>query len=855
MKLSTVNFFCIFSLLVLIPFAASASEPAKGDLIDSGLARMEAGEYEQALHYFETVLEENPDDERALAYTSRVLQQMDRRAEAFEYYNRLARREPEEFDYFIPREVYRFSAILAYQVGRYGRSQELFDRALKLAEDETEKEQLRGWRQRASSAQLREQGEKQEEALEKLLRSADQLLTDNKTEQALELLEANRANFDEFERFREKIKQLQKIVDFKNWQEQVEQIDYEVKEKRLDSLIKNGKEFYSQKDFEEQAASYLSRLFFIQAQKNLEAGKYSSARESLFTVFSLVEKPPPEAYQELIRAHYLLGEYERVKERRIELQKNYPEFTLDNRLQWKLWWAKYGSWLGGVTVFIAIFALFFLVLVPLFGRRISNLVGEKVAGWFYGAGKEKIALFIYNLFCSPVYVSEENLKNWVRLLKNRDSQKLFKILQKRAAGGELPPLAGIEYGLLLADNNQTERAINQLKKVAEQWSELKKEQKIRTGIRLSEMLLKNHSPAEALRWLSRTRKETPLNEEINSKIIKLAAQLDRWQEWKKNGKAWLDNVRSGYVQQTQRRGLTTETEKDSLKDPQSISQFLLEIYDKRREVKLEEESTEILNFLYSCLEDLTDYDRQEKLLKELVERDLPGNKRQEYLEELGDLFVDREKTREAIKYYRKLIELEPDDFRVLEKLGRLYVKVDEREHAIDCFEKVFDFEKDNPGAARGLQQIARRYEEDGAYSSAARTYRLILDNSYFEKAEIQFRYGVNLYRVGEAKEALSVFQKIEQGDEVFRARVLVFIARCLNGMDSPGVALSRLKEVDPDNQAFPVDLRLSLHYWYGRSLEGSGNKSEALSHYREIMATDVDYRDVAARIEDLGEQK
>ncbi len=852
MKLLTTKYLfpLIILLLVWLPAVAIGAETA--DIIDSGLVRLNEGDYREAVVYFENVLETDPDNERALAYAARALRQLDQREQAFEYHDRLARREPEEFEYFIPREVYRFSAILAYQVGRYQRSLELFDRALKEVEDRAEIEQLRGWRQRASSARLRELGEEREAALEELIQSADQLLREEGAGEALQLLEENRDQFEEFKQFQDKVEQLEEIRGFKQWQQEVQKVDSQTSDEQLAELIEEGKNFYAREQFREESANYLSRLFFLRARISVQEDNYAPAREYLLAVFSLEEEPQPEAYQELIRVHYLMGNYEQLRQLRAELQRKHREFNLESSLQWRIWWSEYGIWMGTVLAAGAFLLLVFLVFLPRYGPRFFSPPASKLAGWLLEGGNKKVALWMYNCFCSPDYISGVEFENWIRLLKeNGDRAHLLELLERGDSILRLSPGLRLEYGLLLAGENKIEKAVNQLKKAAGNWQELTREEKIRTGIRLGELQLKNNAPEEAIKWLSRARKQAPANEGINTRIIKLSARQGRWEEWRKNGQAWLKEIRSGYVQKTQRRGLTTESEKDKLQDPQSISQFLLETYDKFREVELEEENAEMLEFLYNCTEDLTDYQRQKELLKELVERDLPAEKISNYLSDLGDFYADREKLEEAVKYYRRYLEIEPDDFEILGKLGRLYVKIDRREDAVECFEKVFEFEKDNPGAARGLQQIARRYEKDYQYEPAARVYRQILDNSYFKKAEVQFRYGINLFRQGKMEDALSVFQKIEQGDEKFRARVLVFIARCLNEMGSPGVALSRLQEVDPDNQAFPLNLRLNLHYWYGRSLEAEGEIERALKHYREIMATDVAYRDVAERIEKL----
>ena len=63
----------------------------------------------------------------------------------------------------------------------------------------------------------------------------------------------------------------------------------------------------------------------------------------------------------------------------------------------------------------------------------------------------------------------------------------------------------------------------------------------------------------------------------------------------------------------------------------------------------------------------------------------------------------------AVKEYQRVLELDPDDVRVLQKLAELYQKMKKQSEAADCFEKV-----------------ARTYAAQGFYLKAVALYKQVL---------------------------------------------------------------------------------------------------------------------------------
>src|SRR5207237_9025901 len=74
----------------------------------------------------------------------------------------------------------------------------------------------------------------------------------------------------------------------------------------------------------------------------------------------------------------------------------------------------------------------------------------------------------------------------------------------------------------------------------------------------------------------------------------------------------------------------------------------------------------------------------------------------------------------AVKEYQRVLELDPDDVRILQKLAELYQKMNRKAEAADCFEKV-----------------ARTYSQQGFYLKAVALYKQVL--KVIERVEVEVR--------------------------------------------------------------------------------------------------------------------
>src|SRR5258708_12495915 len=77
--------------------------------------------------------------------------------------------------------------------------------------------------------------------------------------------------------------------------------------------------------------------------------------------------------------------------------------------------------------------------------------------------------------------------------------------------------------------------------------------------------------------------------------------------------------------------------------------------------------------------------------------------------ESASKLINKGQFEKAVKEYQRVLEVDPDDVRVLQKLAELYQKMNRKAEAADCFEKV-----------------AKTYAAQGFYLKAAALSKQVL---------------------------------------------------------------------------------------------------------------------------------
>jgi serine/threonine-protein kinase len=153
----------------------------------------------------------------------------------------------------------------------------------------------------------------------------------------------------------------------------------------------------------------------------------------------------------------------------------------------------------------------------------------------------------------------------------------------------------------------------------------------------------------------------------------------------------------------------------------------------------------------------------------------------------------------------------------------------------------------------GLREnAAAAYEKAGELETAASIYEQIGDRrragELYGRAGFAYKSGEAAALAGDSQQAITLLQRVRQGDEHYR-EATELLARLFIETGRPAVAEERLRKVIGGESVSAGNL--DLYYWLAVAHEASGARPEALALYKQIQAEDLQFRDVAERMERL----
>src|SRR5438128_10093430 len=172
----------------------------------------------------------------------------------------------------------------------------------------------------------------------------------------------------------------------------------------------------------------------------------------------------------------------------------------------------------------------------------------------------------------------------------------------------------------------------------------------------------------------------------------------------------------------------------------------------------------------------------------------------------------------AVKEYQRVLELDPDDVRILQKLAELYQKMNRKAEAADCFEKV-----------------ARTYSQQGFYLKAVALYKQVL--KVIERVEVNVRLAELYQQLGLVGDATKEWQAVAAHHEK---------------SGDTKASLDTLKKrvaLDPDNVA--ARIRLGEQYARQDDLIEAVAELRRAAQYLQRNGRHDDYLRVAERISHL----
>src|SRR5437868_14833939 len=172
----------------------------------------------------------------------------------------------------------------------------------------------------------------------------------------------------------------------------------------------------------------------------------------------------------------------------------------------------------------------------------------------------------------------------------------------------------------------------------------------------------------------------------------------------------------------------------------------------------------------------------------------------------------------AVKEYQRVLEVDPDDVRVLQKLAELYQKMKKQSEAADCFEKV-----------------ARTYGAQGFYLKAVALYKQVL--KVVDRVEVNIRLAELYQQLGLVGDATKEWQTVAAHHEK-------------SGDTKASLdTLKKLVDLDADNVA--ARIRLGEQYARQDQLVEAVAELRRAAQYLQRNGRHDDYLRVAERISHL----
>jgi tetratricopeptide (TPR) repeat protein len=256
-------------------------------------------------------------------------------------------------------------------------------------------------------------------------------------------------------------------------------------------------------------------------------------------------------------------------------------------------------------------------------------------------------------------------------------------------------------------------------------------------------------------------------------------------------------------------------------------------------VKSEEESAELEQRAKIIR---TDEDRLQaiKFKKEDLRKD-PENSR--LWRDLGGLYQDLKKWDHALAAYKKALEVNPQDLFAGERIGVLQeVRLQEQ---VGHLRERLEAAGTNGDRCEDLQKELEAKESQFLAFQLKEYARRV--KAHPTDYELKMSYGDVLMRAGEYDEAIGQFQKAVK-DPKFKVACHNKIGKCFESKKLYDLADGQYKHAlggiaDPDSE-----LAKDVKYNLGVVAEKKGDTAIALKYFQEIMATDINYRDVSGRV-------
>ncbi len=215
---------------------------------------------------------------------------------------------------------------------------------------------------------------------------------------------------------------------------------------------------------------------------------------------------------------------------------------------------------------------------------------------------------------------------------------------------------------------------------------------------------------------------------------------------------------------------------------------------------------------------------------------------------------------------RKRLEAEPDNLNLYRPLADSLVKAGQLQEGLDVLYQAD--EKANhadPMIQRAISDttvkiydhnikvLTEEGDLDAAKDQENEKQAFLLEDiadkvkRYPNDLSFKFDFGELLFQQGKMDEAIAQFQQAQRNPKR-RVDALYLMGRCFKEKGQYDIAASQLQKASEEVPTMD-EQKMGILYELGEVLEAQGELDDALTHFKQIYAVDIGYKDVAKKIE------
>ena len=250
-------------------------------------------------------------------------------------------------------------------------------------------------------------------------------------------------------------------------------------------------------------------------------------------------------------------------------------------------------------------------------------------------------------------------------------------------------------------------------------------------------------------------------------------------------------------------------------------------------------------------------------------RDILKDKEEaQLLEQQNKVEKSENTTDKLIKEYEGRLNNEPNNLKLIRSLAELYAQKKQFDVALSYYERLKKSDLGNDASldkaisdtvakkldyqVAQLDTTAPDYAEKAALLQAEKQAYQIAEclkrvERFPTDLQIRFEMGLLYFQAGKISEAIGEFQKA-QNNPHRRIASMNYLAQCFAKRKMFDMAARRLQDAIKEKPVLDEEKK-ELIYNLGTVLESMGKKDEALEQFKVIYEVDINYRDIAAKVD------